>query len=772
MDDLSVMLPTTGKQQGLDFNNNIVQINGGGQMRVNAGGNISGGAYFLGKGEGNISAGGEIKGSNATGNRNAFKAGPQIILSGDQSDPIGGNSKLTLTANQGIKVGAVSDAMVLSSISGSNQHGTKFFSYSDKNNIGLKTLSGDIHLGADTSTISGIMNIVSPFEQILTHVYPGTLNASAFNGSVHFDNDIILFPSAVSNVDILAKQDINSTNGQRSIIMSDADLSQLPNARSPLTDLSGSTLTFVANTFDTTLINNDDGQVRNLAHAIKPVHADDKALNRLVTQNGDISSVSINFPKQSIIQAGRDLINTPIKIQQINQNDASIISAGRDLRFTTSLTSDGNLDTTKSKFYKIEIAGPGDTSVKTGRDLDLGSSVGLSTVGNLFNATLPSKGTSLDVLVGLSGTNPDYAGFISKYQPNPLYAGKFDQAKILIAEFMRQRSGNAALSVADAFNEFKSLKGDESLPVQAQLNALLSQVFFNELKVAGSASADNKSVGNKGGYDAIAALFPGNHWKGDLSLFYSKLQTVSGGDINLYVPGGKVNAGLAVAPSGISGKTADDLGIVAQREGQINAFVKDDFIVNTSRVFTLAGGDILIWSSEGNIDAGKGAKSALSVTVEAPFFDKNDQLVVPAPKITNGSGIRTASTGESSGDVSSVRRKRLSEDTSPEKAGDVFLFAPQGIVDAGEAGIAGNNVTISATAVLGANNIQVGGISAGVPQAPQSTAAAGLTGTSNLSAGVTQVAEASMAANNKDSQLRNAVLGLVSVDILGFGENQ
>jgi hypothetical protein len=230
------------------------------------------------------------------------------------------------------------------------------------------------------------------------------------------------------------------------------------------------------------------------------------------------------------------------------------------------------------------------------------------------------------------------------------------------------------------------------------------------------------------------------------------LLTVNGGDINLMVPGGQVNAGLAVAPSGVNHKDSDKLGIVAQAQGNINAFVKKDFIVNTSRVFTLGGGDLLIWSSEGNIDAGKGAKSALAVTIDAPYYDANNQLVIPAPKITSGSGIRTAA--------------------SPGvPAGNVFLFAPQGVVNAGEAGIGGSNVTISATAVLGANNIQVSGTSTGVPVASVGSVAAGLTGTSNVTANAGQVAQAAMGAEDKDKvDNKNMALGMLSVELLGFGE--
>ena len=75
---------------------------------------------------------------------------------------------------------------------------------------------------------------------------------------------------------------------------------------------------------------------------------------------------------------------------------------------------------------------------------------------------------------------------------------------------------------------------------------------------------------------------------------------------------------------------------------------------------------------------------------------------------------------------------------------------------------------------INANNIQVSGVGTGVPVASTGSMAAGLTGASNLSSGVSQMAES--AVNNdvaKDSAskaLAKAVLGILSVEILGFGE--
>jgi hypothetical protein len=363
-------------------------------------------------------------------------------------------------------------------------------------------------------------------------------------------------------------------------------------------------------------------------------------------------------------------------------------------------------------------------------------------------------GSNLNVLVGLNAGTPRYVDFINKYLlDNPLYVDKYAQVKSLITPFMQQLTGNKSLSDAQALVAFSNLESDQTLSIQSQLHSIVTPVFFNELIIAGTASATNKSQGNAGGYAAIDTLFPGAKWQGDMNLVYSKLQTLNGGDINLTVPGGQINAGLAIAPSGAGAKTADQLGIVAQGEGSIKTFVKNDFIVNTSRVFTLGGGDIVIWSSDGDIDAGSGPKGALSVTVDPPYRDANDMLVIPAPKITSGSGIRTAAgTGD---------------------PGSVFLFAPKGVVDAGEAGIGGKNVTISATAVLGANNISVSGVSTGVPAQSSGSVAAGLTGASNMTSNVTQVSETATGVNDKEgAETNNAPMGMLRVEVIGMGEEE
>ena len=118
--------------------------------------------------------------------------------------------------------------------------------------------------------------------------------------------------------------------------------------------------------------------------------------------------------------------------------------------------------------------------------------------------------------------------------------------------------------------------------------------------------------------------------------------------------------------------------------------------VNESRIFAADGGNILVWSTRGDIDAGRGAKTAISA---------------PPPTITS---MRTATAGELPRRADRQRHPDA-RNVARRKPGDVDLYAPRGVVNAGDAGIVAGNLTIGATAVLGANNIRSAGVAVGVP---------------------------------------------------------
>jgi len=52
-------------------------------------------------------------------------------------------------------------------------------------------------------------------------------------------------------------------------------------------------------------------------------------------------------------------------------------------------------------------------------------------------------------------------------------------------------------------------------------------------------------------------------------------------------------------------------GLLTLRGGSVNTYTDRDVIVAQSRVFTELGGDILMFSTNGDLDAGKGKKTSL-----------------------------------------------------------------------------------------------------------------------------------------------------------------
>jgi len=191
--------------------------------------------------------------------------------------------------------------------------------------------------------------------------------------------------------------------------------------------------------------------------------------------------------------------------------------------------------------------------------------------------------------------------------------------------------------------------------------------------------------------------------------------------------------------------------------GDIDTYTLGDFQVNSSRVFTISGGDILLWSAEGNIDAGKGAKTATATPPPQLRIDSKGNFVLDVSQSIAGSGIGGLSEGS-----------------------NVALIAPKGEVNAGDAGIrAGGNLTIAADRVVGADNIQVGGISTGVQVADSGGLSGSLAGVSVLP-DATGEATKSVAGSVRDdegkqSQEAKQVLAafkptFITVDVLGFGD--
>ncbi|WAC49187.1 filamentous hemagglutinin family protein [Asticcacaulis sp. SL142] len=258
---------------------------------------------------------------------------------------------------------------------------------------------------------------------------------------------------------------------------------------------------------------------------------------------------------------------------------------------------------------------------------------------------------------------------------------------------------------------------------------LYRNIFYMELRTTGREANETENDRYNTtfrGYNAIASLFPGaqkpegealtageSRWTGDFETYASRIISNGGGKVEFMIPGGAFKLANAAASPGEVGQPVPDWsgnmgrgdalrsGVITQDGGEINIFSRMSVTVNESRVLTTKGGNVLIWSSYGDIAAGKGAKT--SITPQFYDYSLNDWFHmnrVPAG-LPTGAGIGTLATQDG---------------VSP---ADVDLIAPNGIVDAGDAGLrVSGNFNVFAVQILGTDNIDVAGISTGLPVPP------------------------------------------------------
>ncbi len=431
-------------------------------------------------------------------------------------------------------------------------------------------------------------------------------------------------------------------------------------------------------------------------------------------------------------------------IQNVGASDQSIVSSGRDLLLATTssplrlaATAPGNrlASGVLPAAGDVQIAGPGSLLVLAGRNLDLGTlpqradgtAVGITSVGNLRNPALPSLGANILVTAGLG--------------PAPGLSDSVLDFETFINTFVQGAEGQAILQEVAPGVNFDTLDEEE----QARLAV---EVFYRVLRDSGRAFAD--TGGYEEGLAAIAALLGNGNYDGQISTQSRDIRTRSGGDISILAPGG----GLTLANTVIGNPLAPP-GIVTESGGNISIYTDGDVDIGIGRIFTLRGGNMIIWSNTGNIAAGAASKTVQSAPPTRVVIDPQSATVeTDLAGLATGGGIGVLAT------VQGV------------EPGDVDLIAPQGIIDAGDAGIrVSGNINLAATQVVNASNISVGGTTTGAPAAP-AVAAPNVGGLS--SAAATTAATSSSAQDLQQDQAPDETSAedapsIIRVEVLGYG---
>ncbi len=689
----------------------VTEVRNTGALSVNVAGDVAGGMFHVGKGTASIRVRGDLTES-------PFVAGVEtapIVALGDADVRIdaGGTAVLQTILNPSILPQIQQDLSFLF-------RSSYYFTYAAAGAVRVRSLTGDVVLNSELPNAVAARTGLN-FDSAAVTVAPPVFDGVAFDGDIRFRNSLTMFPSPSGQLDLLAEDNVIGSNVVTRITQPDGD---------PEPGLAPSQQVqpvYVAGN-----------------HALVPLHLGDPTRNHIIANAGNVGTeipsqqdLELVLSKQTTIRAGGDIRDISLDLQHNNPSDLTVIEASGSIIQAPERRADGIFRSTDRRVYRV--GGPGDLQFVAGGRVDLGTSAGIVTVGNLNNLQLPSAGADVTVFAGI-GESLDLQGFTDEV------IAASDTLLARLATFLAGFATDPALSPVENFKR---------LPAREQ-SRFIVDVFFDELHGAGIEGSDNGNFGR--GFALIDALFPGHTADaGDLSLLLSQITTVSGGDINLLVPGGLINGGVASSEAVV--KDPEDLGVIVQRDGDIRAYVHGDFIVNQSRVFALDGGDIMIWSSIGDIDAGRGAKTAIAVPPPVITRDAQGNLSIEFPPAITGSGIRAA--------VSTTGRP----------PGDVFLFAPSGVVSAGDAGIfAEGNLTIGAVAVIGADNISVGGVSVGVPTVSVGSVAAGLTGASDASSAAAKSAEDAVGERLTGDEdeiaeaLAQSSVGFITVEILGFGD--
>ncbi|MCK9913468.1 filamentous hemagglutinin family protein [Microbacteriaceae bacterium K1510] len=796
LDNILVALPTNGRVRGGRTSGEAksLEMRNGGALTVDVEGALRAGYYYVGRGTGTITAGETTTGRTVTiGGIGAqtYDIAPVFAL---------GDAALSVRTAGNLIVQTVLDPLMLTGdpvlLGGTSRQSAIMSGYTNRTALNLVSIGGNVSLinqGQFLSkdlTIGNVYNGDLDYSMIgvfATNLYPSITNVTALNGSITNFGKLFLAPGTHPDLQLLADQDI--VLGQLTQARGTPDM--MPSAFRPVDGVNGLVIVLVGYSnaefqdarrsgFHSVLQNDiavSDSvnfgyhslYLHSIANPDVLPNAGDYEPSRIYARRGTISNVlrrdaidqfatRVMTAEQTWFRAGTDIRDINYQLRNIHSTDASLLEAGNDIIGGT-----------------VQVQGPGLVMLSTGRDV-YGQALSITTTGNRsFDNNnrpivgtdirgLPEQGASISVMAGLQGKRPSYDAFIAAYL-DPAHVAAMPAyltttlpdgtlVPLYLTEQSEERGGQQKLVRFGLVSFIEEVTGETLSPLGAWArfqslpelvrHTFVNRVYMQELRQAGrdQLTPDSRGRPLNGGYNrgyaAIAALFPGEGWRGDVLGQSLTLRTMAGGGIDVLAPGG----GLQIAALGAA--IGDGQGLVALGPGDINVFVKKSVTVNRSRILTFGGGDEALWATLGDIDAGRGAKTARVPSAPEVATSLDAVTRVRERADISGSGIGTII-----GFAGVVQ-------------GDVDLVAPEGTVNAGDAGIrVAGNLNLAALRVLNAGNIEVGGQSKGVPviEAPN---IGGLT-----EAGNTAGAAAQQAATPQ--QRANEQPSIIIVEVLGFG---
>ncbi len=803
---------------------------GGGDVVVSAGRNIDGGIYYVEKGNGILRAGGSVTTNEARSPSLGFLDGSEPLdpLTWMPTTLFVGKSQFDVSARGDILLGPVTNPFILpQGINNKYWYKTTFSTFSADAGVTSSSYGGSvthrmkINLpdGASSRSIldvwfsnQNLYNGVSSSDNTSNYqpwlrlnemdlqTYSGVFSlmapnvrSTAFNGDINLVGSWSQAPSTSGDLQLAATGSviglhktgpgrINNRDVQvwtsAKINLSDASLASIPSIESPLAyqnaigrDRPAAVQSNVGILQKLNLSISETGSYRDLAgttlvkqalHGDGILHLNDLNPVRIFATGGDIAGFTLFSPKQSLIIAQRDITDVGLYLQNVRKTDVTLVSAGRDIISfnekaplrslagnldAANVVGDGLIttvtgDSTNAMSGDIQINGPGTLEVLSGRNLDLGtganffdgSGVGITSIGNIRNPNLLFVGADIIALTGVtapSGEGPAQGLSMSSMNMDSFietYLNKLEQFDSIYLKNL----GNEL--------DFKDLTFEQKAIVALEK-------YYVVLRDAGR---DASKIGSYDkGFEAVKILFGEVKPLGEIFTRAREIRTTSGGAISLGVPGG----GITMA-SEVFGNPLTPPGIVTEYGGSISTFTDDNVDIGQARIFTLRGGDIVMWSSEGNIAAGSSPRTVVTAPPTRVLID-----ITSSDVQTDLGGLAT---GGGIGVLAAVENV---------KPGNVDLIAPNGYVDAGDAGIrVTGNLNIAAQVVLNTSNISAGGNTTGsAVSASSAPSVTTVTSAANTGAATTTTNKSADQVPQEAPKPVADIASLYTVEVIGYG---
>ncbi len=457
-----------------------------------------------------------------------------------------------------------------------------FFDYADDAHV-ILTAGNSVQLRGTALPRYG-----DDFSRSLTPLYPGRLEITAGSGGVILGNDVTLFPSPTGNLSIQTTGDgplIGTKPGDLvQLVVSDSERRQYRNS----------------------------GDFGLMDHGRVPLHLDDPEPVRLDIA-GDMTGILLGVPKRAEITVGGDMINSRFDGQNLRPEDVTRIQVAGDIINRNEFTS-VPLEV-EPDWWLLDLAFPPLTG-------DLAGVIGLFLY-DAPNKTLTFRGRMSGdqqrILSNLPVQVFDANG-LPVFLPNgdPLTQNVPFLSPEVSAQ-LYQASQDIPLNPDTGYR----LGGGGLFEITARNLDLGATVG-----IVSQGPRGNTALANYFTRGADIAVTLG----GDLNMFSTTISSLNGGDITVLAEG-SVNVGSRT----FTGNDTRARGIFTVDPSDVTVIARGDINVNGSRIAGYDGGNVVVTSLEGNVDAGTGGSGVAAV--EKIYVDPVTRQILTYSPTIPGSGI-------------------------------------------------------------------------------------------------------------------------------------